>query len=99
MSEPHFPIKATPSPLYHRPFRLLFTTRAAANMANQMQAVAVGWLIYDLTGSALALGFIGLVQFVPPLCLTLFAGQIVDHHSRRHILNICYAIELVISLG
>ena len=63
-----------------------------------MQAVAVGWLIYDLTGSALALGFIGLVQFVPPLALTLLAGQIVDHHSRRRILNICYALELSVSL-
>jgi len=87
-------------PLYrHRPFRLLFTTRAAANTANQMQAVAVGWLIYDLTGSALALGLIGLVQFLPPLALTLLAGQIVDHHSRRLILSCCYAIELSVSLG
>ena len=87
-------------PLFrHRPFRLLFTTRAGANTANQMQAVAVGWLIYDLTGSALALGLIGLVQFLPPLALTLLAGQIVDHHSRRLILNCCYAIELTVSLG
>jgi MFS family permease len=86
-------------PLYrHRPFRLLFTTRAAANTANQMQAVAVGWLIYDLTGSAFALGLIGLVQFVPPLCLTLFAGQIVDHVSRRLILNCCYVAEFTVSL-
>ena len=63
------------APLFHyRPFRLLFTTRTAANTANQMQAVAVGWLIYDLTGSALALGLIGLVQFLPPLVLSLIAG-------------------------
>src|SRR5580704_4310844 len=89
-----------PKPLFrHRPFRLLFTTRAAANTANQMQAVAVGWLIYDLTGSALALGLIGLVQFLPPLALTLFAGQVVDHYSRRLILNCCYVIEFGVSLG
>ena len=70
----------------HRPFRLLFITRIAANTANQMQAVAVGWHVYALTGSALALGLIGLVQFLPPLGLALVAGQIVDRHSRRLIL-------------
>src|SRR5580704_7199848 len=90
---------ATASLFHHRPFRLLFTTRTAANTANQMQAVAVGWLIYDLTGSALALGLIGLVQFIPPLALTLVAGQIVDHHSRRVILICCYALELTVSVG
>jgi MFS family permease len=99
MSDYSVPAKSTPPLFRHRPFRLLFTTRAAANTANQMQAVAVGWLIYDLTGSALALGLIGLVQFLPPLALTLLAGQIVDRHSRRLILNCCYVIELTVSLG
>jgi MFS family permease len=97
MSETPVP---TPTPLFrHRSFRLLFTTRVAANTANQMQAVAVGWLIYDLTGSALDLGLIGLVQFVPPLCLTLLAGQVVDRHSRRAILRCCYAVEMGVSVA
>ncbi|HTV37485.1 MAG TPA: MFS transporter [Xanthobacteraceae bacterium] len=88
------------TPLFrHRPLRLLVTTRVASNTANQMQAVAVGWYVYELTGSALALGLIGLVQFLPPLCLTLPAGQIVDHHSRRLILLSCYAVEASVSLG
>lgn len=99
MNEPSVEHKPTPPLFHHRPFRLLFTTRAAANTANQMQAVAVGWLIYDRTGSALALGFIGLVQFLPPLALTLFAGQVVDHHSKRLILNVCYLIEGCVSLS
>jgi MFS family permease len=90
----------SPTPLFHhRPFRLLFTTRTAANTANQMQAVAVGWLIYDLTGSALALGLIGLVQFLPPLVLSLIAGQIVDHYSRRLILVYCYIVEFFVSIS
>jgi MFS family permease len=94
------PGSAKSLPLFrYRPFRLLFTTRTAANTANQMQAVAVGWLIYDLTGSALALGLIGLVQFIPPLALTLVAGQIVDHYSRRLILICCYTVELTVSVG
>jgi hypothetical protein len=92
-------MRAVPAPFLHRPFRLLFTTRVASNTANQMQAVAVGWLIYDLTGSALALGLIGLVQFLPPLALTLVAGQVIDHHSRRLILNCAYAVEFAVSAG
>jgi MFS family permease len=99
MSDPSASIEQTRPLFRHRPFRLLFTTRVAANTANQMQAVAVGWFIYELTGSALALGLIGLVQFLPPLCLTLLAGQVIDHHSRRLILNCCYLIELSVSLG
>src|ERR1700733_15283890 len=93
------PIRSQKPLFRHRPFRLLFTTRTVSNTSNQMQAVAVRWLIYDLTGSALDLGLIGLVQFIPPLCLTLPAGQIVDHHSRRVILICCYAVELGISIG
>jgi MFS family permease len=93
------PIRSQQPLFRHRPFRLLFTTRTAANTANQMQAVAVGWLIYDLTGSALDLGLIGLVQFIPPLCLTLLTGQIVDRHSRQFILRLCYLVELSVSVG
>src|SRR5580698_1212274 len=81
----------------HRPFRLLFTTRTTANTANQMQAVAVGWLIYDITGSALALGLIGLVQFIPPLALSLIAGHVVDRYSRKHVLICCYIVEFSVS--
>jgi hypothetical protein len=99
MNDPSASIEQARPLFGHRPFRLLFTTRIAANTANQMQAVAVGWFIYELTGSALALGLIGLVQFLPPLCLTLLAGQIIDHHSRRLILTCCYSLELSVSLG
>jgi MFS family permease len=98
MNEPQVPSKRIPL-LRHRPLRLLITTRVASNTANQMQAVAVGWYIYALTGSPLALGLIGLVQFLPPLCLTLPAGQIVDHYSRRLILICCYGVEACVSLG
>jgi MFS family permease len=99
MSELRFSVRPQEPLFRHRSFRLLFTTRVASNTANQMQAVAVGWLVFDLTGSALDLGLIGLVQFIPPLCLTLPAGQIVDRYSRRTILRCCYAIEFCVSLG
>ena len=80
-----------------RGFRLLFTTRVCSNGANQMQAVAVGWQVYELTGSPLQLGLIGLVQFLPPLLLTLVVGQVVDRYDRRLILRCAYVAEFSVS--
>ena len=48
-----------------------------------MLGVAVGWQLYDLTGSALDLGWVGLVQFVPMVLLTLVVGQVADRYDRR----------------
>jgi MFS family permease len=52
-------------------------------MGFQMLGVAVGWQLYDLTGSALDLGWVGLVQFVPMVLLTLVVGQVADRYDRR----------------
>jgi len=87
------------SPFRLPAFRYLFTGRVTSHMGNQMQAVAVGWQIYDLTGSALNLGLIGLVQFLSPLCLTLIAGQVADRYDRRVVVRCCYAVEITASCG
>jgi MFS family permease len=52
-------------------------------LAHQMLAVAVGWQMYALTGSALDLGLVGLAQFLPSFLLVLPAGHIADHFDRR----------------
>src|SRR5207244_2071472 len=54
-----------------------------------MQNVAVGWQLYSLTGSALDLGLVGLVQFVPTIVLTLVVGQIADRYDRRLVVVVC----------
>ncbi len=88
------------TPLFRvRSFALLFITRLSSNTANQMLAVAVGWQVYELTDSALNLGLIGLVQFMPPLVLMLLTGQVADRYNRRLILRLCYVIELCVSAG
>ncbi len=88
------------TPLFSvRPFALLFTTRVASNTANQMLAVAVGWQVYELTSSALNLGLIGLVQFLPPVFLMLLTGQVADRYNRRLILRFCYVAELCAAIG
>jgi MFS family permease len=82
-----------------RSFTLLFITRVSSNTANQMQAVAIGWEVYELTESAFHLGLIGLVQFLPPLFLMLLTGQVADRCNRRLILRACYVVELLASVG
>lgn len=66
-------------------------------MANQMQAVAIGWQIYGMTHSAFDLGLIGLVQFLPSLLLVFIAGHVIDRHDRRKIVVICFALEALAS--
>lgn len=67
----------------YRRFALGFLT---SNLGEQMASVAVGWEIYDRTGSAAALGFVGLVEALPVLALSLVAGHVTDQYSRKRIL-------------
>jgi len=56
-----------------------------------MQAVAVGWQVYDITKRALDLGLVGLAQFLPGILLFLVSGHASDHFERRKVLSACYA--------
>lgn len=56
-------------------------------MATLMQSVIVGWQIYNLTHNVLWLGFIGLVEVVPQVSISLFAGHYIDLYNRRKIVN------------
>jgi MFS family permease len=71
-----------------RDFRLFLGGRFAANLGQQMLGVAVGWELYERTGSPLALGLVGLAQIVPMLLLALPAGHTVDVRDRRTIIII-----------
>jgi len=77
------------SRLGHAPFALFWSSRVLATLALQMQTVAVGWQLYSLTGSALDLGLVGLVQFVPTIVLTLIVGQVADRYDRRLVVVVC----------
>jgi MFS family permease len=52
----------------------------------QMQRAAVGWEMYERTGSALNLGFVGLVQFIPQVAFVAMAGHFTDIYNRKHVL-------------
>ncbi len=79
----------------YRAFMQLWLARIASVSASQMLLVALGWQMYDLTGSAWDLGLVGLAQFVPALVLTLPAGQWIDRHHRGRILAGCLAVRVL----
>jgi MFS family permease len=56
----------------------------------EMQSVAVGWQVYEITKQPLDLGLVGLAQFLPGILLFLVSGQAVDRFNRRKLLTLCY---------
>ncbi|CAN7339364.1 MFS transporter [Variovorax sp. LjRoot84] len=76
----------------------LWTARLFGSAAAQMLLVAIGWHMYELTGSAWDLGLVGLYQFVPALLLALLAGHIVDRHHRGRIVAACLAVQGAVAL-
>jgi len=72
-------------------FALYQLARLFTVLATEMQSVAVGWQVFELTKSPLDLGFVGLAQFWPALVLFLPAGHAADRFNRRNIVTMCYA--------
>lgn len=68
-------------------FRLYLFYRFFMTMATLMQSVIVGWQMYDLTHNVLWLGFIGLVEVIPQVSISLFAGHYIDIWNRHKIIN------------
>jgi len=83
----------TRSLLRRPPFAFLLSSRVLASMGFQMVGVAVGWQLYALTGSALDLGLVGLVQFAPMILLTLVVGQVADRCDRRLVVTVCEGVK------
>jgi MFS family permease len=75
----------------HPDFVLFQLARFLIVAAVEMQAVAVGWQVYDITKRALDLGLVGLAQFLPGILLFLVSGHTSDRFDRRQVLGTCYA--------
>jgi MFS family permease len=58
--------------------------------ALEMQSVAIGWQVYEITKRPLDLGFVGLAQFLPGILLILVSGQVADRFDRRTLLVCCF---------
>jgi MFS family permease len=72
-------------------FRLYQAARFLAIAASEMQSVAVGWQVYEITKRPLDLGLVGLAQFLPGILLFLVAGHAADRIPRKRIIFVCYA--------
>ncbi|MEE3183961.1 MAG: MFS transporter, partial [Pseudomonadota bacterium] len=86
----------TPDPTVFRPgmfsslrirdFKLLWISNLAASFAMQMQMIARGWLIYDMTGSPLDLTWVMLAFMLPSLVFSLAGGVIADRMRKKSIM-------------
>ncbi|MGD0192718.1 MAG: MFS transporter [Rhizomicrobium sp.] len=87
----------SPEPTYRRrDFALFVSGRFLSSIAMQVQSVAVGWQIYDLSHSAFALGLVGLCQFVPMFFFTLPAGDVADRMDQRRMFCISVAAQAAV---
>lgn len=81
--------------LHNRDYMLFLAARTLSSVAIRMQAVAVGWQVYETTRSPLDLGWIGLSQFLPFILLVLPAGHAADRFDRRRIAIACVATQVL----
>jgi MFS family permease len=79
-------------------FRFYLFYRIFMTMASLMQSVIVGWQIYDISHNVLWLGFIGLVEVIPQVSISLFAGHYIDLWNRRKIVRYTTLILILGSL-
>ncbi|MGA8430432.1 MAG: MFS transporter [Candidatus Sulfotelmatobacter sp.] len=75
----------------HPAFTLFQIARFLIVSAMEMQAVAVGWQVYEITKRPLDLGLVGLAQFFPAIVLFPISGHASDRYERRNVLTVCYA--------
>src|SRR5580698_1173459 len=68
-----------------------------STVAMQVQSVAIGWQIYDIERTPLALGLVGLCQFVPMFLLTLPAGELADRVDPRRLLAVTEVAQALCS--
>jgi MFS family permease len=84
-----------PRLLTHTPFLLYFIGRGFSRFAAQMATVALGWQVYDKTGSAFHLGLMGLAQFLPVALLVFVAGHAADRYDRQRVVQVCQIAQAV----
>ncbi len=89
--------KFSGSTLYNKNLLKFICITLFGHIALKIISLTVGWQIYIETGSPLALGLIGLIQFAPQFFLILPAGVLADKYNRRHILIICNLVQIFVA--
>ncbi len=81
--------------LQSRNYRLFFAGQSVSLVGTWMQQVAMSWLVYRLTGSALLLGVVGFASQIPTFLLAPLAGVLADRWNRRRLLIVTQSLAMV----
>ena len=93
LAEPSVPLSRLPAgriAFTYPDFTIYQAARFFIVAALEMQSVAVGWQVYEITRRPLDLGLIGLAQFLPGMLLFLVSGHVADRFDRRKLVTLCY---------
>ncbi|HEX5414520.1 MAG TPA: MFS transporter [Chloroflexota bacterium] len=85
--------------LRNRNFVWFWSGAFVSNIGSWIQSIALSWLVWEITQSAIALGAVNFASTVPILALSLFGGVFVDRIDRRFVLRITQALMLVLALA
>jgi MFS transporter, DHA1 family, staphyloferrin A biosynthesis exporter len=85
--------------LRHRNYRLLWIGSLVSSSGDWMDQVALNWLVYQLTGSAVALGVLNLCRLAPILVFTLIGGVVADRFERRRLMFSTQAVSMLLALA
>jgi MFS family permease len=86
----HDPFQALRQPR----FALYTSSRMCSALGNAMLQAILAWHVYDITGSALSLGFLGLARFLPALGISMVGGAVADTYNRRNVILIAQTVPL-----
>ncbi|HCG30340.1 MAG TPA: MFS transporter, partial [Chloroflexi bacterium] len=84
--------------LRHRNYRLYWIGSLIANTGDWMDQIAIGWLMWQLTGSGGYLGIMSFFRAFPILLFTLFGGAMADRMERRRLMQITQTFAMVLAL-
>ncbi len=98
---------SSPSPATHDPYaavrlpfvRAFVAARVSASLGTQIVTLAVGYELYERTGSAWSLGLVGLFELTPVLLFMIAAGNAADRYARRDIAMLAQAVAAIAAIG
>ena len=88
-----------PPAFQHRDFRVFWTGALFSAVGTQLTTVAMAWQIYDLTGSALQVGLLGLGRAIPQIGFAIFGGLIADAMDRKHLMMLLQVMQCSVSVA
>lgn len=80
-------------------YRLFFIGQAFSNLGNMMQQIAIGWLVYRLTGSALLLGVVSFSREIAVFTFSTVAGVLADRYNKHKLLMVCQSLVALLAIA